>query len=346
MKKSIKYFLFFQFTILLFCTLKINGQKTDTIYHMNGNILTGDLKSLTYGVATWKMDGMGTISLEEVKINTIISNKQFEIKLKNDEIYYGSFLASYKPRTVFIETPQNKVLVKIDDLVEVYPIKNSFWLRTYGNFSLGLNYSKGSDIATLSWSGNLNYRKKSSFFKISWDSNNTYQGDTLSTRKSDASISFERLFQRGWSSQALIGLNQNTELGTKARWAIDLIGIKDLKYSSMNRFYIGAGLSALRERPFGNGETENDLSGIIQAVWKLYKYTSPKIWVDTDISFLPYLTDNRYRAVFNLNPRVSVFSDNFKVGLAFYYNYDSNPSAGAQSNDDYGLNLQLSYYLH
>jgi len=47
------------------------AQKTDTIIHINGDVLTGDLKKMAYGVVTWKMDGMGTISLEEVKINTI-----------------------------------------------------------------------------------------------------------------------------------------------------------------------------------------------------------------------------------------------------------------------------------
>ena len=57
------------------------AQKTDTIVHINGNILTGDFKKMNYGVVTWKMDGMGTIDLEEPKIQTIISSKMFEIKM-------------------------------------------------------------------------------------------------------------------------------------------------------------------------------------------------------------------------------------------------------------------------
>jgi hypothetical protein len=57
-------------------------------------MLTGDFKNLKYGVVSWKMDTMGTISLEEVRVNTIISKKQFQIKLKYDEIYFGSFKAS------------------------------------------------------------------------------------------------------------------------------------------------------------------------------------------------------------------------------------------------------------
>ena len=89
---------------------------------MNGNVLTGDLKNLSYGVATWKMDGMGAISLEEVKINTIISKKQFEIKMKNDLIYFGSFEASKMERTVYIVMSDKKELINVEDILEVYPI--------------------------------------------------------------------------------------------------------------------------------------------------------------------------------------------------------------------------------
>ena len=87
--------------MLAFATSQASyGQKTDTIVHINGNILKGDFKRMNYGVVTWKMDGMGTISFEEPKIQTIISNKMFEIKMENRSIYYGSFAASEEPRSV------------------------------------------------------------------------------------------------------------------------------------------------------------------------------------------------------------------------------------------------------
>ena len=90
-----------------------------------------------------------------------------------------------------------------------------------------------------------------------------------------------------------------------------------------------------------------DITGIVQVVWKVFKYTNPKVWVDANVSFLPYITGGpRYRTVFNLNPKVSIFSDDFKVGFTFYYNQDSKPPSNAPSKYDYGLNLQLTYTLH
>ena len=339
--------------ITLFCVIfscniqKGQAQKTDTIVHINGNILTGELKNLNYGVVTWKMDGMGTISLEEPKIETIISKKQFEIKMFTGKFYYASFEKSEKPRSVYLKTHNQSVLVKIDDIVEIYPIKRSFWERTSGNFSLGLYYTKGSNVATLAFWGNMDYRKKISYFSLRWDSNDTYQGDSLSATKTDISFAWQRSLKNGWYGDIGVDFNQNSELGTKSRIGLTLTGIKDLAYNEWNRLYAGAGLNINQDKGSDNDIVNNDLAGIFELQWKVYKLTSPKIWVDSGITFLPYFTDaGRNRFIFNLNPKVSLLSNNFKVGLNFYYNYDSKPTSVEGANNDYGLNLQFTYALH
>lgn len=323
------------------------AQKTDTIIHINGNVMTGELKKLVYGVATWKMDGMGTISLEEVKINTIQSSKIFEIKMKNDLLYYGSLDTSGMDRKVNILGSHGKALVNIEEIVEIYPIRRNFWMRSSGNFSLGANFSKGSNVGTVVFSGNLDYRKRKSYFNLSWDDNNTFQGDSLSSSKADLTLAWERTLQKKWSTQVALTGSQNSELGTKLRLGVNILGIKDILYNNWNRFYAGAGLSVSQETPYDDSGVTNDLAGLFRVAWKVYKYTIPKVWVDTDISFLPYITDwGRYRAVFNLNPKISIINDNFKIGFKFYYNYDSKPPTDASSNNDYGLNLELTYSFH
>ena len=323
------------------------GQKTDTIVHINGNILTGDFKKMNYGVVTWKMDGMGTINLEEPKISTIISDKIFEIKMKSGRIYFGSFESSTKAREVNLILVNENILVKIENIVEVYPIRNSFTRRLSGNFNLGANYSKGSNVATLAFSGNLDYRKRNSDFSLKWDTNDTYQGDTLSSSKSDIALSWQRTLNQSWYADVSIGVSQNLQLGTELRWSLNLSGIKDLTYNEWNRLYAAAGVNLSREIPIGDGPIKEDIAGLFQIKWKVYKLWSPKIWVDSDIMYLPYVTDSgRYRFVFNLNPKVSIFSDNFKIGFNFYYNYDSKPQFEDASNDDYGLNLQFTYSLN
>lgn len=52
----------------IFLSEEAKAQKIDTIYHTNGNILTGDIKKLNYGVGTWSMQWMETISLKTPEI--------------------------------------------------------------------------------------------------------------------------------------------------------------------------------------------------------------------------------------------------------------------------------------
>ena len=346
MNRRLIYIILFV-SVLTFSMKDGIAQKTDTIIHINGNVLTGDFKKMAYGVATWKMDGMGTISLEEVKINTIRSSKLFEIKMKDGTINFGSFDTSNIHRKVYILLEDERKLISIDDIVEVYPIKRSFWMRTSGDVSLGLNYSKGSNVATVAFSGNLSYRKRKSYFEFALDDNITFQGDSISSSKADISFGWQRLINNGWSAGILVGGSQNSEMGSKLRLNLDFLGFKDISYNIWNRLSAGAGLSVARETSYDDTPENNDIAGLFTVIWKVYKYTAPKVWVDANISYLPYLTHaGRNRVNFNLNPQVSIIGDDLKAGFQFYYNYDSQPQSEGASTYDYGINLSLSYSFH
>ncbi|MCF6169897.1 MAG: hypothetical protein L3J66_02840 [Bacteroidales bacterium] len=337
----------FLILILILISLAVRAQKIDTIYHINSNVLTGDFKKMEYGVVTWKMDGMGTISLEEVKVNTIKSPKQFEIKLKNGFIYFGSLDTSGYDRKINVVLTNGRELIDLDEIVEIYPIRRSFWLRTSGNFSLGANYSKGSSVATVAFSGNLNYRKRKSSYYFSWDNNNTFQADTLSATKANASIAWERLVRKKWSMGTILGTSNNSELGNKLRIDFTVLGILDIVYNNWTRFYSAAGLSVQRETPYDTSGVSNDLAGIVTLIWKVYKYTNPKIWVDADISYVPYFTSaGRYRLNLNLSPKVSIIGNDMKIGFRFYYTYDNKPTSILAATDDWGINLEITYSLH
>lgn len=344
MTKVLNRFLTGLILILAFlCATQIRAQKTDTIIHINGNILTGELKRMVSGVVTWKMDGMGTISMEEPKVNTIISDKQFHIKMETGNIYFGSFDSSKENRMVYVVTSNRRIHIPMSDIVEIYPSRKSFFLRTSANLSLGLNYTKGSGIATLAFSGNVDYRKLRNYYNLEWDSNNTFQTDTLTSRKSDGMLTWQRTLSKGWSTSISVMASQNLELGTKLRASLNVTGIKDIVYNEWNRLYFGLGLNFSQETPFDDSDVTTDAAGLFMLNWKVYRLLNPKIWVDANLSYLPYLTDNRSRFTLNLNPKVGLFGNNFKIGTNFYYTYDSRPIAEGAANDDYGLNLQITY---
>ena len=344
--------LFPAISFLLFALLlsgsELMAQKIDTVYHINGNILTGDLKKMNYGVISWSMEGMGTSSLEVPKVKSMKSSKQFEFKLKEGLIYFGSIDSSNRLHHIYIVMKNGRELVDINEIVEIYPIRRNFWMRTKGNFSLGLNYTKGSEIATVVLSGNLNYRPRRSIYEIKWSSNNTVNllEDTLTSKRTDVTLSWQYLLQKNWSVGIFGGASQNTQLGIRIRWDLAGLVIRDVVYNHWNRFWVGAGLSVQRETPFSGEYTLDDLAGVTTIVWKVYKYTQPKVWLDSDLTFLPYITgDSRYRLNLNVNPSISIIDDDLKVGFEYYYSYDSRPPVNA-STFDWGINLEITYSFH
>lgn len=323
------------------------AQKTDTIVHVNGNVLKGDFRQMQYGVITLKMDGMGTINVEVPYVKTFNSNKQFEIKMKNGIIYFSSFEASETYKKVMVIRNGQREEILIDDIVEIHPIKGNFWKKFSGNLSLGGNYSKSSDVSTLAFSGNLNFRNMKTFFDLVWNYNLSYQGDSLITNNTQTDISWQRSLNKSWSSMVALGTSQNLQLGIRRRYNLSLGMIKDITYNYWNRLYIGGALSGINEKSYDNTGNSSELAGVIRLGWEVYKLTNPKVWVNSTINYIPYITGgSRDRISANFNPSISIINNNFKVGFTFYYNYDSSPPPGSLSNDDYGINLQLTYYIN
>ncbi len=67
------------------------------------------------------------------------------------------------------------------------------------------------------------------------------------------------------------------------------IVLSDFFYTDKNRLYAGVGLNLARETPYNDTGVSNDLAGLIQVVWKVYKFTSPKVSVDVSFNFIRYL---------------------------------------------------------
>lgn len=314
--------------------------------HINGNVLTGEIKKLNFGIVSFKMDGMGTINYETDKIQTIKSRKHFEIKLSNGLYYFGSFDTSYFKKKMKINLGEKVELVKVSELIEVYPIKKNFWLRMSGQFDLGFDFSKGSGIGKLNFNGNLNYRKRKSYFELAWNNNTTSQGDTISSAKGDISINFQHYLKNRWSLSFQTGFNQNTELGLDLRAFIAAMGIWDIIHNNRNRLFVGGGLSGNREWTNGNEVALNNIELAIITSYKLFKYISPKVDVATDFTVFPNLTTSgRVRIEYNLTSKYEVFND-FYVGLNLYYSYDNKPTSLTASDNDWGISTTVGYSFH
>ncbi len=322
------------------------GQKTDTIVHINGNVLLGEIKKLDNGIVTFKMDGMGTIKFEIDKINTLSSNKHFQIIVKSGMQYYGTIDTSSINRMVRINVMNGSELLPIENLVELYPIKKNFWLRTSGLFSLGFNFSKGSGIGSLTSSGKVDYRNRKSYTVLNWNENTTIQADTINSNKSDLSLNFQRVIIKKWYFGLNAEASSNSELGLDLRVLGGFSMNNYIIQNYHNRLFLAVGASGNREWANGEETPTNNMEGLLGANYHYFKYTNPEINISSYVNAYPnFTTAGRWRVNYSLDAMVEVIND-FHVGINFYYNYDSKPVSSDASTNDYGITTTLSYSFH
>lgn len=342
----IKKPLLFSFLLFLVATVSY-AQKTDTLVSTNGNIITGEIKKLEYGLLTYKVSGMGTLSVKVENIKSVKSTKKFQISTDNGLLYFGSLdTVNGEGAKVKIVSRTQTYVVDFKSIIEIYPIKNSFWLRTSGDFSLGGNYSKSSKILQLSFAGNLYYRNRKRYYQMNWNNQVTSQNDSIISQKQSNTISARRYFKQHYSFQGQLGLSSNNELNLKNRTYLNLTGGKDIIHNYRSLFYTGLGLSGNSEITLDSNVTSYNMEGVFMINYEFYKRTDPQVNITVKTNTYPSFTiKGRWRFDASLDARIEVFN-NFYVGANVYDNFDNSSELAADKHNDWGINATISYSFH
>ncbi len=240
----------------------------------------------------------------------------------------------------------NYDVVSIDSIAELYPIKQNFWLRLSGKFSLGLNYTKANKTGNFDFNGQINYRKRKSEFSFNWNNTINTQRDTISSSKEDVMIGFKREIRNKWAMNFFTGVNKNTEMKLDLRLYLTASANYDLIMNHRNRLYSGIGLSTNHEWSNGDSLSVNNQELFLTVNYRLFKYVSPKVDVATDLTFFPSLsTKARLRIEYNLSTRLELFKD-FFLGINYYYSFDNKPINSDAAHQDWGVSTTISYSFH
>lgn len=332
---------FFVFLIFILPTLSF-AQKTDVVILNNGNNITGEIKKMQFSMVSFKTDDMGTLSIKWEKIRHLISKHSFQAEIVTGGMMFGSFDSSSVPGYLIIKGEKESFTVSKNDIVEITPIKSTFWDKFSGSVSLGFNYNKGNGNGQLNFSGEGSFRSKDWSTSSSLNSILSFQDKEQTSKKQDLSISIRRLFPSKWLLGAMFGFEQNTELGISLRTSIIPQGGYMFLQSNSQAFWGLGGLSINNENFIDSTLATFNLDGFAQIQYQIFINNFPKISLTTYLNAYPGLSDwGRLRFNYNINLDWEIIN-NFYWDLSFYYSFDNREVNNTTSND-YGINTTFKY---
>jgi len=315
-------------------------EKTDRIKLKNGDMITGEIKSVSQGLVVLSTTAMSTINLEWKHIASIDSTFVFQLELADGRILTGTLVTlEDAPDMLKIESE----LVKRDDVVRLAPIETRLLDRFIGSASVGLSYTKSSDSLQTNGALDATYRGERihsnfSFSSISVD-------DSTGTHdRVDSSLSVRRLRPNRWYGAAIAQAQRNEELGIDLRVSAGGGYGRYLRQAPDREITITGGAIATREWLIGSEPNETEIEGLLEFSANYYVYDSPKVSFSSQLLIYPGFTDwGRVRSDLDLRVRWELISDLF-FQLQLYSSYDNKPPVTEDTTTfDYGVVTSLSY---
>jgi len=331
------------FFLLLCSAMSAQAQKNDTIYLLNGDRITGELKKFEYGQLTLSTEAMQKVYIDFEKISSIHSTKYYEVRSSSGFRYFGYLLKAEEKGKIVVVTASDTLVKVVWDIVLIVPIRQSFIQKIDGSVDLGLSYTKASDVLQYSFSGNISFRND--YFLTQLDINSIVTNDASNkvTRNNNYVLNQTRYLPSKWFFNAQGQAQQNTELDLDLRLQLGLGAGYDLIRTNTNRLYGRAGLLVNQEKALSNGNTAVNVEAVINVEYKWFQYHHPKIDITTYINYLPSLNvSGRQRFEYNLKAKYEVISDLF-LSIQFYDNFDNMPTSGEGAKNDYGVVFSVGY---
>ena len=330
------------FCLFVFCVFT-EAQKNDTIYLMNGDRITGELKKVETALITLKTDAMKTVSIEVEKVNTIFSKKYFEFRTISGIRYYGSIQTSEAKGTVNLITGIDTIPKPLWDLSVINRINNRFFQRIDGSIDLGLNYTKSIDVFQYNFNSWATYRATHTSTRIDITSLLSESGDDAFSKNNDFGLNHTRYLPKKWFARVQIDVQQNTELNLDHRVQLGPAAGYDIIRTSPMRFYTLLGLLINREQLITAVDPTINLEGLLTLNYTWDRYVHPKVDISCGIDVYPsFSVAGRVRLEFDTSIKYELLTDVF-INLSYYQNYDNKPDVDGLSKNDYGIVTSLGY---
>jgi hypothetical protein len=339
--KAIIYFLLI---VSVFWVGKTKAQIVwDTLHLINGQVVYGELKSISLGNVKFKMEGIGETTLKMSKVKTIAaSTRLYRVETITKKVFFSTLKPSDK---------SGYVIVGDDDGGGEIPIDYIGYLSYYsenrnlfeGNVSVGFNYTKSSDIGRINFDGQLNYIMRKVTYSLVASTILTKDKQVWYREREAARLTGTYFIDSKWKTTGILNYQLNKELGLQFRLqqgagiGYMLVSTSRVRLSSLS------GLVVNQEKSIESSSVNVTSEIPIFLNFYFFRFHKPEITFSTYQNiYFSWTEKGRIRHDGDIRLDWKVISD-FNVNLRFYSNFDNRPLTVTSSTFDYGLVFGIGF---
>jgi hypothetical protein len=341
--------------IILCCTFLCSApllaqEKTDVIVMKNGDRFTCEIKGLSAGVLSVKLNYVdGAIAVQWSQVAHLVSNRLFLIQTESGAVYTGkvsSTGASNDPpiKIEVAEIPAKEVEVAKRKIVKLSQTSEGFWHQFDGAVNTGFLYSKGNESVQYNLSSQVAYTRERWSSQLSFNSSFASNSEANLTIRNQSDLTTLRLLRwNNWFYAGTVSFLQSSvqeiNLQTTLRGGIG----RYLKNTNRVTIAVIGGLGWQHVnygQNTGDQETQNTAVGFVATEIKAFKFKKTNL--DVSASLIPAISGSG-RVHFNTNAvyYIKIVND-LSWNFSFYGSWDSHPPATLPKSD-YGTSSGLSW---
>jgi len=328
---------------LLACGVAEAAPKTDIIELVNGDRLTGEIKQLSQGVLNVSTDTMDTVNIKWEKVRALSTNQYLQVELLSGRRYFGTVPEVQLDSIAISDAHSGETeALPLAKIARIDPIKQGELLqRLKGNFSLGYNFTKASDVETLTFNGQLSSRTDVRKWELDGSANITGQTGPNATVY-DFSGSYSHFLADRKYYIGRLRFESNSELGLDLRTSLSGGLGYYLRQDAHREWSIAAAL-AVNDEQYAGEPKKNSLDLVLGTGYAFYRVSPLDADLDFTLALIPSLTESgRVRSEANFYARWEIVNDLY-FELSLYGTYDSQPGVEANSQYDYGTTTSVGY---
>jgi len=306
----------------------------DKVYTNTGDVLVGELKSMSRGVLVFDTDYADKeFQIDWEEVNGVTSTRTLLIYTSDGEKYKGGLKAFRDdPKKIQIQTLDENITVSIDDIVEITAIQRKVSDRLIISLDAGLSVTKANNIRQSSASGKMSYRGLKWNVNANFSNVGTVQDGVDPVDRTEGGFT---LIRDVWGDAMVMG---GAEFLSNSEQMLDLrstfrsgFGYYILRDNHLY-FQAGAGLAFSQEKYGGDDPTtQGSFEGLGIADFNAYDIGD--LSFQMKVTTYPSLSEwGRWRVDLDTSLKYDLPLD-FYIKLSYVHNFDSKPLIDVSRND-------------